>query len=337
MATSQDRGEVVVITGGSAGVGRAVAQRFARSGAKIALLARGAERLESAKREIESLGGQAIVHVGDVADPAMSEALAARAEEAFGPIDVWVSNAMTSVYSAIWDTPPEEIRRVTEVTYLGAVYGIQAALRRMMPRNCGAIVQVGSSLAYRSIPLQSAYCAAKHALHGFIDSLRSELIGARKDIRLSMVQLPSMNTPQFLWVKSRLAQKAKPPPPIYQPEVAADAIQWAAHHDRREVYVSGMTSIGIKANKLVPGWLDRYMVKHSFSDTHELRDPNQPDNLWQPAPGDYGAHGPFDADAQAESLQLELSKRRTPLALFGLGVAGTMLLASRSGRRRTPR
>ena len=315
------RAEVVVITGGSAGVGRAAAREFARHGAKLGLVARGRERLEAAQRDIERLGGQAVILAADIADPATSERLAEMTEQAFGPIDIWINNAMASVYSRIVAMPPEEFRRVTEVTYLGYVYGTQAALRRMLPRNRGTIVQVGSSLAYRSIPYQSAYCAAKFAIRGFTDSLRSELIAEKKDIRLTMVQLPAVNTPQFAWVKSRLPAKAKPPAPIYQPEVAARAIYWAAHANRREVYVGRNTMLGIKLNKLWPAFLDHYLVGRSFGKTDELRDPNQPDNLFAPAPGEWAAHGPFDADAVDRSLQFQLSKRRAALALIGLGIA----------------
>ncbi len=324
--------EVVVITGASAGVGRATAMEFARHGACIGLVARGERRLEAARRDVESAGGRAVILAADVADPDTTERIAAMTTEAFGDIDVWVNNAMASVYSRIIDMTPEEFKRVTEVTYLGYVYGTQAALRRMMPRNRGAIVQVGSALAYRSIPMQSAYCGAKHAIRGFTDSLRSELIAEKSRIRLTMVQLPAMNTPQFVWVKSRLDEKAKPPSPIYQPEVAARTIYWAAHETRREVYLGAITSAVIKANKVVPGFLDHYVVGRSFGHTGEPRDPDQQDNLFHPAPGQWGAHGPFDADATDHSLQIQLSRRRAGLLATGvavLGVAGALWFASR--------
>jgi short-subunit dehydrogenase len=327
--------EVVVVTGASAGVGRATAVEFARHGAALGLVARGADRLESARREVEAAGGKAVILAADIGEPDTAERIARMTEEAFGPIDVWVNNAMASVYSSIADMPEAEFKRVTDVTYLGYVYGTKAALRRMLPRNRGAIVQVGSSLAYRSIPYQSAYCAAKHAIHGFTDSLRSELIAEQKTgIRLTMVQLPSMNTPQFVWVKSRLAQKAKPPPPIYQPEVAARTLYWAAHHDRREVYLGATTSLGIKLNKVWPGLLDRYVVGHSFGKTAERRDPNQPDNLWTPAPGEWAAHGPFDADAHEKSWQIRASKHRGQIAGIALASAAlvTGLLWARKSR-----
>ncbi len=247
--------EVVVITGASAGVGRATAQRFAKKGARIGLLARGIDGLEGARRDVEKLGGKALVIPVDVADADQVEAAAARIEAELGEIDIWINNAMTSVFSPIKEMTPEEFRRVTEVTYLGYVYGTLAALKRMLSRDRGVIVQVGSALAYRGIPLQSAYCAAKHAVQGFCDSLRCELLHDQSHVRLTMVQLPALNTPQFGWVKSRLARKAQPVPPIFQPEVAAEAIYFAAHNPRREFYV-GMPSVkAIVANKIAPGFL----------------------------------------------------------------------------------
>jgi len=334
--------EVVVITGASAGVGRATAVRFARAGARLGLVARDRARLLDAQREVEENGGRAIIVVGDVADPATTERLAAETEAAFGPIDIWVNNAMASVYSKIWEMLPAEFKRVTDVTYLGYVYGTQAALRRMLPRDRGTIVQIGSSLAYRSIPFQSAYCAAKHAIHGFTDSLRSELIHDQKHIEVTMVQLPSMNTPQFVWVKSRLPQAAKPPAPIYQPEIAAEAIYWSAHNPRREFYLGVLTSIGIKVNKLAPGFLDRYLSTRSFGKTNEPRDPNAPDNLWAPVSGDFDAHGPFDDEAKERSLQFELSKRRlaTTLTLasaFGIAAWGLTKMCGRGAVTRQKR
>jgi len=330
-----------VVTGASAGVGRATARRFAAAGARLGLVARDHARLLEVQREVEERGGRAIIVVGDVADPATTERLAAETEAAFGPIDVWVNNAMASVYSKIWEMTPDEFKRVTEVTYLGYVYGTQAALRRMLPRDRGTIVQVGSSLAYRSIPFQSAYCGAKHAIHGFTDSLRSELIHDHKHIEVTMVQLPSMNTPQFVWVKSRLPQAAKPPAPIYQPEIAAEAIFWSAHHPRREFYLGVLTSIGIKVNKLAPAFLDHYLATRSFGKTDRKRDPDAPNNLWSPVPGDFGAHGPFNQDAKKHSTQLELSKHRVASTLCGLGTLGVAiwgLAALRSrGRSQPPR
>lgn len=327
--------EVVVITGATAGVGRATARRFARTGARLGLVARERERLEETQREVVSLGGQAVILAGDVALPETTERIAAETEAQFGPIDVWVNNAMLSVYSRIWDMPPDEFKRVTEVTYLGYVFGTQAALRRMLPRDRGTIVQVGSSLAYRSIPFQSAYCAAKHAIHGFTDSLRSELIHDHKHVEVTMVQLPSMNTPQFIWAKSRLPQKAKPPAPIFEPEIAAEAIHWSAHHPRREFYLGAMTSIGIKVNKLMPAFLDHYLSTRSFGKTNQRRDPAKPDNLWGPVPGEFGSRGPYSADAQEKSWQLRLSKHRWSLSLAGAGVLGAAAWLWGS-RRRAP-
>src|SRR5215467_6472939 len=247
------RARTVVITGASAGVGRATAAAFARQGASVGLIARGRAGLEGAQREVEALGGRAIVVSADVADANKVEAAAREIEEQIGSIDVWVNNAMTSVFSPIKEMTADEFKRVTEVTYLGVVYGTLAALRRMLPRNSGSIVQVGSALAYRGIPLQAAYCGAKHAIQGFCDSLRSELLHDNSAVRVTMVQLPAMNTPQFDWVKSRLRNRAQPVPPIYQPEIAANAIVWASRHNRREIYVGSSTEVAIIGNKLAPG------------------------------------------------------------------------------------
>ena len=232
----------------------------------------------------------------DVADPDQVEAAAAAVDRAFGPVDIWVNNAMLSVFSPVKEMKPEEYRRVTEVTYLGYVYGTLAALRRMLPRDRGIIIQVGSALAYRGIPLQSAYCAAKHAIQGFCDSLRCELIHDGSRVRLTMVQMPALNTPQFGWVKSRLPRRPQPVPPIFQPEVAAEAIVWAADHDRRELYVGWPTVKAIVGDKVAPGLLDHYLARHGVERqmTDEPEDPDRPDNLWEPVPGDHGAHGRFD-------------------------------------------
>lgn len=304
--------ETVVITGASAGLGRAAAREFGRHGAKIGLLARGSDGLEAAKREIEDLGGTALVIPTDVADPAAVEQAAAIVEDQLGPIDIWVNNAMASVFSPVKEMKAEEYKRVTEVTYLGVVYGTLAALKRMLSRDRGTIVQVGSALAYRSIPLQSAYCAAKHAIVGFTDSLRCELIHDRSQIHLTMVQMPALNTPQFGWVKSRLKHKAKPVPPIFQPEVGARAIYWAAHHRRRELYVGGPTVEAIVANKFAPGALDHYLGRTGFQSqqTSEPENPRRLDNLWEPVPGDHGAHGRFDALAHERSWELRATLDR---------------------------
>ena len=325
--------EVVVITGASAGVGRATTRKFARHGARIALLARGTDGLEVAQREVEELGGTAIVIPVDVANAEQVEAAAARVEIDLGKIDIWINNAMVSVFSPIKEMTPEEFRRVTEVTYLGCVYGTLAALRRMLPRDHGTIVQVGSALAYRGIPLQSAYCAAKHAIQGFCDSLRCELLHDKSGVRLTMLQLPALNTPQFGWVKSRLPRKAQPVPPIFQPEVAAEAIYFAAHNPRREFYV-GLPSVkAIVANKIAPGLLDHYLARTGYGAQQYdgPEDPNRPDNLWQPVPGDHGAHGAFDARASNWSPQLWTSEHRTwiGIGVMTLALSGIIALLKR--------
>lgn len=305
-------GQVVMITGASAGIGRATARAFAKRGAKIGLFARGHDRLEAAKREVEDLGGQGLVLVGDVANEKAVENAAEQLETTFGPIDIWVNDAMVSVFSPVAEMTPEEFRRVTEVTYLGYVWGALAALRRMRPRNRGVIVLVGSALAYRGIPLQSAYCAAKHAIRGFADSLRCELIHDRKKIRVCLVEMPAVNTPQFNWVKSRLPNQAQPVPPIYQPEVAAEAIVFAATKKRREVYVGFPTVEAIVGNKIAPGLLDHYLGRSGYQSqqTNQPEDPNRADNLFAPVPGDFGAHGMFDRQARKFSLQLWLDTHR---------------------------
>ncbi len=325
------RHEVVVITGASAGLGRATAREFGRRGAKVGLIARGIEGLEAAKREIESAGGKAMVLPLDVADANAMDSAAASVEEAFGPIDIWVNNAMASVFSPVKEMMPDEYKRVTEVTYLGVVYGTLAALKRMLPRNRGTIVQVGSALVYRSIPLQSAYCAAKHAIAGFTDSLRCELIHDKSGVRVTMVQMPALNTPQFGWVKSRLKNKAQPVPPIFQPEVGARAIYWAAHHTRREIYAAWPTVEAIIGNKIAPGWLDRYLGKTGFDSqqTNEPEDPMRPDNLWNPVPGDHGAHGAFDRRAHESSWELKASFRRQWIGAGLAVLTASLLLASR--------
>src|SRR5581483_7609433 len=258
-------------------------------------------------------------------------------EAKLGPIDIWINNAMTSIFSPVKEMQPDEFKRVTEVTYLGVVYGTLAALKRMLPRDRGVIVEVGSALAYRGIPLQSAYCAAKHAIQGFVDSLRCELIHDGQDIHVCMVEMPAVNTPQFAWVKSRLPRKAQPVPPIYQPEVAADAIVFAATHRRREVYVGLPTCEAIVANKVAPGLLDRYLARTGFDSqqTAEPKDPHQPNNLFQPVPGDFGAHGAFDDQAHSSSVQFWCSKHRWAgigsVAALGAVALGFWLARGRRG------
>lgn len=331
--------EVVVITGASAGVGRAAAREFGRHGAAVGLISRNQERLEAAKKEIEQSGGRALVLPLDVADATAVENAAQRIEQELGPIDIWVNNAMTSVFSPISQMEAEEFKRVTDVTYLGVVYGTLAALKRMQPRDRGCIVQVGSALAYRSIPLQSAYCAAKHAIAGFTDSLRCELIHQHSGIHVTMVQMPALNTPQFGWVKSRLPHKAQPVPPIFEPEVAARAIYWAAHHRRREVWVGGSTVAAIVGQKFIPGILDRYLGKTGYdSQQHDgLEDPNRPNNLWESVPGAYAAHGAFDSRAHRHSPQLWLNLYRSQVLAGAAFAAGMIyeMATSRKVKRKT--
>ena len=327
---------IVAITGASAGVGRATVRRFAKSGAHIALIARGRDGLEAARAEVERAGGRAIVLPLDVADAAQVEAAAARTEAELGPIDVWINNAMVSVFSPVHEMTAEEFRRVTEVTYLGCVHGTLAALKRMRSRNRGVIVQVGSALSYRAIPLQSAYCAAKHAARGFTDSLRCELLHDKSKVQVAMVHLPALNTPQFGWVKSRLPRKAQPVPPIFQPEVAADAIYFAAHHPRREFYVGGPTVKAIIANKFAPGLLDRYLGRNGYGSQqyNGAEDPHRAHNLWEPLPGDHGAHGVFDQRAKSWSPQFWADKHRGWIWFAAAALA--LMGAAAGGRRKLP-
>jgi NAD(P)-dependent dehydrogenase (short-subunit alcohol dehydrogenase family) len=315
----------VMITGAAAGIGRATAQAFAKRGAHIGLLARGREGLEGAKRDVEKLGGRGLILVADVADDKAVEAAAEKLENEFGPIDIWINDAMASVFSPIMEMTVDEYRRVTDVTYLGYVWGTMAALRRMRPRNRGTIIHVGSALAYRGIPLQSAYCAAKHAINGFTDSLRCELIHDKKDIHVCIVEMPAVNTPQFGWVKNKLPHKAQPVPPIFQPEVAADAIVFAATHKRREIYVGFPTVEAIIGNKIVPGILDHYLATYKTQQTDEPRNPDQPDNLFSPVEHDFGAHGTFDNLARKYSLQLWLTKNRAWLMTVFLIIVAAII------------
>lgn len=319
-----ERKETVVITGASAGLGRAIACEFAKRGAQIGLLARGRKGLEAAAEDVRSADGTPLILEADVSDADAVENAAAMVEARFGPIDVWVNNAMVSVFSPVREMQVSEYKRVTDVTYLGVVNGSLAALRRMLPRNRGQIVQVGSALAYRSIPLQSAYCAAKHAIVGFTDSLRCELIHDNSRVRVSVVHMPALNTPQFGWVKSRLRNKAQPVPPIFEPEVGARAVFWAAHHDRGEVYVGGSTVEAIVGNKIAPRLLDRYLGRTGYDSqqTDEPEDPARPNNLWQAvdADRDFGAHGSFDTRARRSSVQLWADLRRAKIAA-GIGLS----------------
>jgi NAD(P)-dependent dehydrogenase (short-subunit alcohol dehydrogenase family) len=323
---------VVVVTGASAGVGRATARLFAADGYDVALVARGRAGLEAAAKEVEAEGRRALVLPTDVANADALEAAAARTEAELGEIDVWVNDAFTAVFAPFWEVAPEEYRRVTEVSYLGFVYGTMAALRRMKPRDRGTIVHVGSALAYRGIPLQTAYCGAKHAIQGFTESLRCELFHEHSNVKVTMVQLPAVNTPQFSWVLSRLPRHPQPVPPIYQPEVPARAILFAARHpERRQYWVGATTAATLIANAVAPGLLDRYLGATGFrsQQTDEPTGPNRPANLWEPADADvdFGPHGVFDARSHDRSSQWWLTSHRRAayVAAGAAAVVGTVL------------
>ncbi|HTP20700.1 MAG TPA: SDR family oxidoreductase [Solirubrobacteraceae bacterium] len=322
-----NRGEVVVITGASGGVGRAAARRFAAEGARIGLIARGRRGLEGAAREVEQAGGEALVLPVDVSDHDQVEAAAASVENAFGPIDVWVNDAMVTVYAEFLDIEPDEYRRSTEVSYLGMVWGTRAALKRMVPRDHGSLVQVCSAMSYRGIPLQSPYCGAKHACKGFTESVITELLHHQSKVQVSMIQLPGMNTTQFTWGRTKLPKQTMPVPPIYQPEVPADAIHYAAHHKRRQVYVGIPTVMNILGERLAPWLLDRYLARTGFGSqmTDQPLNPAGHDNRFEPIDEDRGAHGPFDEKAHGVSPQYELAKRR------GLVAAGLLAAAAGAG------
>jgi NAD(P)-dependent dehydrogenase (short-subunit alcohol dehydrogenase family) len=320
------RSEIIVVTGATSGVGRAVACRFARDGAKVALLARSRDGLEATATEVERLGGTPLPLQTDVADADAVDAAAAAAEEALGEIDVWVNNAMTTVFAYLRDIEPSEFRRATEVTYLGTVWGTMAALRYMRPRDRGAIVQVGSALAYRGIPLQSAYCGSKHAIKGFFESLRTELMHENSNIHLTMVHLPGLNTPQFDHCRSKMPRAPRPVAPVYQPEVAADAVHWAAHHRRREVLVGASTVYTINGNKLFPGLGDRYLARTGVDGQQSPEETGpRAGNLDEPTQ-DPGPHGRFDDESHGRSLQLALTKRR-PAVAAALGLAAAAATA----------
>ncbi|HVJ92650.1 MAG TPA: SDR family oxidoreductase [Labilithrix sp.] len=306
------QGKVVVVTGASAGVGRAAARAFAAHGAHVGLIARGSDGLAAARAEVESMGGRAIALPLDVADADAVDDAAERVERELGPIDVWVNDAMVSVFAPIIETTPAEFKRVTEVTYLGYVHGTLAALKRMRPRNRGTIVQVGSALAYRSVPLQAAYCAAKHAIKGFSESLRTELMHDESGVRVTQVHLPAVNTPQFSWSRAKLPREPQPVPPIFQPEIMADAIVRAAAHPKREVWVGWPTVKAILGERVAPGLADRLLAKRGYESQQRKTplDPQRRDNLHEPLPGDYGAHGAFDDCARKHGIQWWLSKHR---------------------------
>ena len=337
MPVQPSKPEVVVVTGASAGIGRATVREFARRGADIGLLARGLDGLEATRREVEQLGGRAIVVQTDVADQDQVEAAAQRVEAEFGPIGVWVNNAFAGVFARFADLSPEEFRRVTEVTYLGQVHGTRAALKRMVPRDRGSVVLVGSALAYRGIPLQAAYCAAKHAVQGFHDSIRAELLHAGSRVRVTMVQLPGVNTPQFDWVRARIPGKPRPVGAVYQPEVAARAIRHAAHSRRKELIVGAPAWQAILADKIASPLLDRYLAATAVAG-QQGSDPlpkGRPDNLFDPVPGNHGAHGRFGAKARRRSLLLWGSIHRRPLAATAMLAAGAGLLISAQRRRKS--
>jgi short-subunit dehydrogenase len=326
--------EVVVVTGASGGVGRATVRKFAADGARIGLIARGRKGLEATAREVEQAGGQALVLPADMSQPDQVEGAAAAVENQLGPIDVWINNAMVTVYAEFLDVDPDEYRRATEVTYLGMVWGTRAALKRMVPRDRGSIVQVGSALGYRGIPLQAPYCGAKHACKGFTESVLTELLHHKSKVHVSMVQLPGVNTTQFTWGRTKLPKQTTPVPPIYQPEIPADAIHYAAHHRRRQIYVGIPTVLNILGEWVAPGLLDRYLARTGFKSqmTDQDLDPQGHDNLFEPVEEDRGAHGPFDDQAHSVSPQYELAKhRRVVLGAAGLAAAaaGAAVLRAR--------
>jgi NAD(P)-dependent dehydrogenase (short-subunit alcohol dehydrogenase family) len=329
---------VVVVTGSSGGIGRASAIAFGRQGDAVALLARGDAGLAAAAKDVEAAGGRALAIPVDVADAEAVDAAAERVEAELGPISVWVNVAFTSVFAPFHEIKADEYKRVTEVAYLGFVYGTMSALKRMRQRDRGTIVQVGSALAYRGIPLQSAYCGAKHAIQGFNESLRCELLHEGSHIRTTMVQMPAVNTPQFSWVLSRLPRHAQPVPPIYQPEVAAKAVTFAADHPRRrEYWAGGSTAITIMGNAVVPGVGDWYLSKTGYSSqqTDEPRDPNQAVNLWEPADNekDFGAHGIFDAQSSNSSKQMWASQHHGLVAALAAGSVAVVGLIVRKALR----
>jgi NAD(P)-dependent dehydrogenase (short-subunit alcohol dehydrogenase family) len=322
---------VVVVTGASAGVGRATARAFGSRGDRVALLARGQEGLRDACEEVESAGGTALAIPTDVSDAEQVEAAAQRTEQELGPIDVWVNDAMTTIFAPFRELTPEEYQRATDVTYLGYVWGTMAALKRMVPRDRGTIVQVGSALAYRAIPLQAPYCAAKFAIRGFTDSIRTELIHDKSNVHITMVQLPAVNTPQFNWCDTRLPNHPQPVPPIYQPEVPAEAIVWSAEHRRRELWVGRSTVMAIVGNTIAPWFADRYLGRTGYrsQQTEQPVAPDRPSNLYAPVPGMHATHGIFDDEATGGSPELWLSEHRSWLA----GAAGAVLAGLALARR----
>ncbi|MBB3950491.1 SDR family oxidoreductase [Aureimonas jatrophae] len=325
--------KIVVVTGAGAGVGRATADEFARAGYDVALLSRDPERLERAAAYAREQGVRALAIPTDVADAAAVETAAERTERELGPIDVWVNVAMATVFSPVAKLTPEEVERGTRVTYLGQVHGMMSALKRMRTRDRGVIVNVGSALAYRSVPLQSVYCGAKAAIRGFTDSLRSEIIHDKLNVRITMVDLPAVNTPQFDWALNKMGRRPQPVPPIFEPEVPARAIRFAAEHNRRNVWVGYPTVQAILANRIAPGLLDRYLARSGYSGqlTQEPKAADAPSNLFEPVKGDYGSHGRFDDRAKPRSIQMFTDRHRT--AFWGLAGILALLGLHRLARR----
>jgi NAD(P)-dependent dehydrogenase (short-subunit alcohol dehydrogenase family) len=340
---SESRPPIVVVTGGSAGIGRATVREFARNGYDVAILARGQDGLDATRREVEEIGRRALPIPTDVADWKAVENAAERTESELGPIDVWVNNAFAGIFARFMDVTAEEYERVTQVTYLGQVNGTRAALKRMLPRNSGKIVLVGSALAYRGIPLQSAYCGSKHAIQGFIDSLRCELLHDRTNVTITMVQMPGVNTPQFDWIRARLPGQPRPVGKVYQPEVAGRAIYAAAHDTRKEMLVGLATVEAVWGNKVASSALDDYLAATGFKSQQrpEPVSPDRRDNLFEPVAGDRGAHGSFDDEAVDSSAELWVSEHKKELGLAALGAAAVagagFMLASRTGKRDSAR
>jgi short-subunit dehydrogenase len=330
------KGKTVVITGASAGLGRAMVREFAKHGANIGLIARGKDGLNAAKAEVERNGGMACVVPADVSDAEQVERAAKKIEDYFGAIDIWINNAMVSVFGPLKKMEAEDFKHVTDVTYLGQVYGTQAALKRMLPKDKGTIILIGSALAYRGIPLQSAYCGAKHAIHGFFESLRSELIKDKSNVKLSMVQMPAMNTTQFSWVKSYLKNKPKPMGRIFEPEVAAKAVVQVARDHQRELYVGYPTVKTIWGNKVIPGYIDNYLAKTGFDgqQTDEPESADRQNNLWQPVPGDHGARGSFATDSWNYSPETWMTThKKTTLGIIAglaLGIGAVAALKNKN-------
>ena len=327
-------GKTVVVTGASGGVGRAIVRLLGHKQCRVGLLARGSDALEAAAREVEQFGGRAMAIPTDVADASAIEAAAEAVDREFGGIDVWINNAMVSMYAPFWEISPEEYQHITEVTYLGQVYGTMAALKRMRARDRGTIVQVGSALAKRSIPLQSAYCGAKHAIAGFTESIRAELIHQKSNVYITIVHLPGVNTTQFEWTKNRMPHKPRPTGPMFQPEVAAGGIMFAAEHPWRKKFIIGFpTWQAVVGEKFIPGALDHYLA-HAAWEGSQLpapADPDHADNFWRPLPGDHGSHGPFDDQAESYSGQLWATEHRAGImaAVAGIGLGAVAVALSR--------